>query len=337
MCRWWYILTMSTDGYGLGRLARLASPRDVWEHEAGDFTPWLADNIDVLSEAIGLPLTVEGREVPVGDFRLDILATDPNGKAVIIENQLEPSDHSHLGQLLVYASGLEASTAIWITPQLREEHRSALIWLNERTDADVRVFGVEISVVHIGDSLRAPVLDVVVEPNDWAKAAKETAKATTSPKNQQRMTFFDDVFDLMAETYPAIHRPKTQATNWSSFASGPFGYYSLTFSKLGYRVEVYLDTGNKDSTKEVFDQLAADREAVHDTVGFDLTWERIDDKRGSRMATYLDGFDLEAADEAARRQAVEWSSERSASLHRHLDARLRGLAAVAKEAEPVAG
>ena len=171
---------MATDAYGLGRLERLANPRDIWKHEASDFTPWLAENIDVLSDAIGLPLTVVGQEVLVGDFRVDIHATDPDGMNVIIENQLEPSDHSHLGQLLVYASGIEASTAIWITTRLRDEHRSALVWLNERTDADVRAFGIEVSIVRIGDSLCAPVLDVVVEPNDWAEAERKKRRRRPS-------------------------------------------------------------------------------------------------------------------------------------------------------------
>jgi uncharacterized protein DUF4268 len=324
---------MGTDAYGLGRLERLSNPRDVWMQEAGDFTPWLAENIDVLSDAIGLPLTVDGQEVLVGDFRLDIHATDADGRAVIIENQLEPSDHAHLGQLLVYASGVEASTAIWITTRLREEHRSALIWLNERTDADVRAFGIEVSVVHIGDSLRAPVLDVVVQPNDWAKAAKETTKAIASPKNQQRAAFFAEVFDLMSTTYPTIRTPKTQVSNWCSFASGPFGYYCLSFSKQGYRIEIYLDTGTKESTKLVFDQLHAERELLQQKVAFKLDWERLDKNRGSRIATYLEGFDLETADDETRQQAVKWSADRSVVLHQQLDDQLRNLAQAAKDAE----
>lgn len=324
---------MAPDALGLGRLERLTNPRGVWEHEAINFTPWLATNIDVLSDAIGLPLTVVGQEVLVGDFRLDIHATDPDGKTVIIENQLESSDHSHLGQLLVYASGLEASTAIWITTRLRDEHRSALTWLNERTDSDVRAFGIELSVVHIGNSLKAPVLDVVVEPNDWAKAAKETSKAAVSPKNQQRMAFFEDVFEIIATTYPAIRTPKTQVTSWCSFAAGPFGYYCLSFSKQGYRVEIYLDTGNKNSTKQVFDQLAAERERLQRELGFDLVWDRLDNNRGSRVATYLDGFDLETADDSTRQKAIHWSVDRAIRLHQHLDGQLRGLAKAAKEAE----
>ncbi|MDI5977354.1 DUF4268 domain-containing protein [Amycolatopsis magusensis] len=328
---------MGTDAYGLGRLERLNNPRTVWQHEAGDFTPWLAENIDLLSEAIGLSLTVVGQEVLVGDFRLDIHATDPDGKNVIIENQLEPSDHAHLGQLLVYASGLEASTAIWLTTRLREDHRSALNWLNERTDADVRAFGIEVSVVHIGDSLRAPVLDVVVEPNDWAKSVKETSKAVASPKNHQRMAFFEDVFELMRTTYPVIRTPKTHVTNWCSFASGPFGYYSLSFSKQGYRVEIYLDTGSKESTKQVFDQLAVESELVRQAVGFDLDWERLNSNHGSRIATYLNDFDLETADENTRQQAVEWSVDRAVVLHQRLDDRMRSLATAAKKAEKFVG
>ncbi|WP_290055892.1 DUF4268 domain-containing protein [Amycolatopsis solani] len=321
---------MTTDAYGLGRLERLADPRDVWKHEAADFTPWLAENIDVLSDAIGLPLSVVGQEVLVGDFRVDIHATDPDGRNVIIENQLEPSDHSHLGQLLVYASGLEAATAIWITPRLREEHRSALVWLNERTDADVRAFGIEVGLVRIGASVRAPVLDVVVKPNDWAKAAKETSKAVVSPKNQQRMAFFEDVFDLMATTYPAIRAPKTQTASWCSFASGPFGYYSLTFTKQGYRVEIYLDSGGKEANKQVFDELYGERQVVQEALGFELDWARLDNNRSSRIATYLEGFDLETADEATRQRAVEWSVDRATALHRQFDVRLRELAKLAK-------
>lgn len=124
----------TTDALGLGRLERVEDLRGVWQHEAGSFTPWLASNVEVLSDAIGLPLTVLGQEVHVGEFRLDIQAEDPDGNPVIVENQLATSDHSHVGQLLVYASGIGASTVVWITTRLREEHRSALSWLNERTD-----------------------------------------------------------------------------------------------------------------------------------------------------------------------------------------------------------
>ena len=325
---------MGTDGYGLGRLERLASPRDIWKHEAGDFTPWLAANIEVLSDVIGLPLTVIGQEVLVGEFRLDIQATDPDGRVVIIENQLEPSNHMHLGQLFVYASGLEASTAIWITTRLRDEHRSVLTWINERTDSDVRVFGIELSVVQIGESAKAPVLDVVVEPNNWSKAAKQASKASPVPEiNQTRAAFFEETFDVLASIYPVIRTPRPQTSSWNSFAAGPFGYYALSFSKAGYRIDLYLDTGEQSSTKEIFDRLEADADATHQRLGFDLVWDRISEKRASRISTYLDGFVLEESDDQARTEAARWSAERARALHLHFDGRLRALAKAAMAAE----
>jgi len=118
--------------------------------ESGDFTPWLAENIDVLADALEMTLTVVATEVRIGDFRLDIHAKDGNDRSVVIENQLERTDHGHLGQCLVYASGLDASTVIWVAPNFREEFRSALDWLNEHTDSELGFFGVEIGIVQIG-------------------------------------------------------------------------------------------------------------------------------------------------------------------------------------------
>jgi hypothetical protein len=131
---------MELDSMGLGRLRRVADPRDVWASEAGHFTPWLAENLDVLADELGLTLTLVGSEVSVGDFRLDIQAETPDGRTIIIENQLERTDHGHLGQLLVYASGLEAAAVIWVAATFREDHRRALDWLNERTDTGVDFF-----------------------------------------------------------------------------------------------------------------------------------------------------------------------------------------------------
>ncbi len=122
---------MEVDSKGLGRLRRVANARDVWTSEAGDFTPWLAENLDVLADELGMSLTLQATEVPVGEFRLDIEAQTPDGRVVIIENQLERTDHGHLGQLLVYASGLEAAAVVWVAPRFRDDHRRTLDWLNE--------------------------------------------------------------------------------------------------------------------------------------------------------------------------------------------------------------
>ena len=147
--------------------------RSVWAHEALSFTPWLATNLGLLSDAVGLgPLALIGTEQPAGAFSADILAETQTGEKVVIENQLAPSDHGHLGQCLTYAAGFGAKTIIWVVPQLRGEHRAALDWLNEHTEEAVRFFGVQLRVVKIGDSQPAVVFDVVARPNNWQKATR---------------------------------------------------------------------------------------------------------------------------------------------------------------------
>lgn len=174
---------MELDSKNLGRLRRVANARDVWTSESGDFTPWLAQNIDVLADELGMALTVTGTEVLVGECRLDIRAEDEEGRVVVIENQLDPTDHGHLGQCIVYASGLEASAVVWISPRFRDDFRRALDWLNERTDLGVNFFGVEVGVVQIGDEgSRAPVFEVVARPNDWQKTVKAAGTGTSGTR-----------------------------------------------------------------------------------------------------------------------------------------------------------
>ena len=140
----------------LGRLTRIDA-RSVWQHEALDFTPWVRANIDTLSEALGMELELPETEVPVGNFSCDVVAQEVGtGHRVIIENQLEPTDHSHLGQLLTYAAGLNARGVVWIAPQYRAEHRQAIGWLNANTGEDLVFFGVEVELLQIGDSPYAP-------------------------------------------------------------------------------------------------------------------------------------------------------------------------------------
>jgi len=157
--------------------------RYIWKHEALEFTPWLAQNLDRLSDALNIPLDLEAVEHSVGPFSLDILATTADGAKVIIENQLEPSDHRHLGQCLTYAAGVGASVVVWVLPRLLPEHRSALDWLNEHTDEAIQFFGVEVSAVRIGQSLPAPMFAVEARPNDWQKQVRSGASASSANPN----------------------------------------------------------------------------------------------------------------------------------------------------------
>jgi hypothetical protein len=175
-----------------GRLEPV-SVRNAWAHEAADFTPWLALNLDRLSEALGIPLELERTEVAVGRYSADIFARNPrDGSTVLIENQLEYSDHTHLGQIMTYLTGLEAQTIVWIAPEFREEHRSAIRWLNEHTVDPFAFFAVRVRVVRIGDSAMAPLFEVLEQPNGWDRKLQDTIREAreASPVVATRRAFW---------------------------------------------------------------------------------------------------------------------------------------------------
>ena len=170
--------------------------RNIWENETTDFTPWLAqsDNIDHIGEAIGIDLTVEEKEKPVGPYRADIFCKDEGENPVLIENQLESTDHKHLGQLLTYASGLDAVTIIWVASEFSDEHRATLDWLNEHTAQGINFFGIVIEVKK-GNGHHYPVFNVVSQPNNWSKSInsdgyKTYGKLTETKKKQQDFWVF---------------------------------------------------------------------------------------------------------------------------------------------------
>ncbi len=232
---------MDLDSNGLGRLRRVANARDVWSSESGDFTPWLADNLDVLADELGMPLTLKATEVPVGEFRLDIQAETLDDRVVIIENQLEKTNHGHLGQLLVYASGLEAVAVVWVAAQFRDDHRRTLDWLNERTDTGVDFFGVEVGVVQIGETgPRAPVFEVVARPNDWQKAVKEVggirgggSGPAISPLNATRQDLYAEV--LTAVVWRRGRRSECRPVRRGIGCPTPQGHGAAGISRLHRR------------------------------------------------------------------------------------------------------
>ena len=164
--------------HNLGRLEQVKL-REAWESEPQDFTPWLAqvENLKLLSETLKMELVAEGTEQGVGSFRADILCRDTiDDSLVLIENQLERTDHNHLGQLLTYAAGLQTVTIIWVAARFADEHRAALDWLNEITDERFRFFGLEIELWRIGDSPAAPKFNIVSKPNEWVRAVSQTTR-----------------------------------------------------------------------------------------------------------------------------------------------------------------
>ena len=160
----------------IGRLVD-TDPRTAWLHEAHEFTPWLIENLDLVGTVIDRRLEPEGREIRVGPFSADILARDIDGNRVLVENQLATTDHSHLGQIMTYLAGLDAKIVVWIATAFREEHLSAINWLNENTVEPFAFFAVQLRVVRIGDSAPAPILDVMARPNQWEREIKSVARA----------------------------------------------------------------------------------------------------------------------------------------------------------------
>ncbi|MEJ2407074.1 MAG: DUF4268 domain-containing protein [Candidatus Thiodiazotropha sp.] len=276
-----------------GELKRL-SPREIWKNEATEFTPWLAENVDELGKALGLELELKAREAGVGGFSLDLLASDlGSNRLVTIENQLESTDHDHLGKLLTYAAGFDAAIVIWVASSIRDEHRQALEWLNQKTDEETAFFGVVVEVIQIDEGKPALNFNPVVIPNEWQKVRRGTGRASQSAKGEAYRAFFQVLIDDLREKHRFTNARLGQAQNWYSFASGVPGFkvtYGVNFC-LGNRAraEVYIDHGDGEKNKKLFDLLLAERDGVEKEFGGELSWERMDDRQASRIAVYRSG------------------------------------------------
>ena len=263
--------------------------RHIWSHEAHDFTPWLANNIQQLGKILELDLELVGQEENFGDFNLDILAKDlGSGKTVIIENQLNQTDHDHLGKALTYAAGFNASIVIWIAKEIREEHRQTLDWLNQRTDSETQFFGVIVEVIKIGNSMPACQFRPVAFPNWWRK---RTTLPAPTPRGEAYRNYFQKLIDTLREKHNFTNAKKGQPQSWYSFSSGISGIlYGASFAQGGKaRVELYIDTGDKAKNKKLFDSLKQDKMDIEQNFDIKLKWERLDDKRASRVAMYRKG------------------------------------------------
>lgn len=275
----------------LGRIQKI-EPRTIWPDEARDFTPWLAKNIDLLGEAIGMDLEVVESEGAVGPFRVDIICKDlAGGRPVVIENILGPTDHDHVGKLLTYAAGREAKAAVIVATEFRDEHLKALEWLNELSGEEHLFFCVKAGVIRIGDSPPAPSLDPVVQPNEWEKQVKQVKNPPT-PRARSYEMFFARLLAKVKQEIPGL----TSATrvfpqNWMNFPAGKSGYwYCVSFTRDSrLRVELNIDVGDKDRNKAVFDRFLSERQAIDEEFGEQLSWEPLENRRSCRIAVYRPG------------------------------------------------
>lgn len=292
-----------------GKITKL-NLREIWPKEASDFTPWLADNLNTLGETLGMELELKGKEAAVGDFSLDLLARDlGTGRTVIIENQLTQTDHDHLGKLLTYAAGFSASTVIWVAETVRDEHRQSLEWLNQRTDEETQFFGVVVEVFKIDDSKPAYSFKPVVFPNEWQKSKKRQANTNVSSKGEAYRNYFQALIDELRESHRFTNAKIGQPQNWYSFSSGftsiPIGAVFAMGGKS--RVELYIDVLDGEKNKAIFDNLQEQKDIIHQEYGYPLDWERLDDKRASRIAIYRDGSIENSEDDLA--EIKKWHIE----------------------------
>ena len=261
----------------LGELTREQGLRSVWPHEANDFTPWLGRNMNLLSEALGIDdVEVLGLEERVGSFSLDILGREAGtGRTVIVENQLEPTDHGHLGQLLTYAAGLDAKIVVWVSPEVRDEHREAVHWLNAQTGDDVGFFAVQVELWRIGESPLAPRFSVLAEPSDFRKDLQRAA--TRSDEGQAGFRDFnDDLLRRLRASSPAFPAPRARRRQYITFPRIGHADFRLatTFQREQFEVEMVIQTRSRAANEAAFDQLFEDRDAVNAEVGLPLEWDR---------------------------------------------------------------
>jgi len=307
----------------------------VWPDEARDFTPWLRANSSVLGELLGMDLELTAAEHPVGGFFLDLIGRDlATGETVIVENQLEASDHLHLGQLLTYAGGTDPVNVVWVTPLFRDAHRAALDWLNVRTDDRTRFFGVEVSLVCIADSPVAPLLRLVAAPNDWGKTARTaaSASATATPRGQAYEQFWTELLaELHAREIGWTSSRKGLAQNWWPLPSGVSNVgYNCTFGTGELYTEIFFGRPDAQVNDRCFARVLSLRNELEGVFGGPLQFQPLPDRKGTRVAVYRPGS-IEQRD--AWPEYREWFIDTQARLRAAFDAigGVRALVAIATQ------
>ena len=271
----------------LSVLKEVVDLRSVWKNESSDFTPWLYEekNIQCLSDAIGLEITAEERESLVGEFSADILAKETGtDHKIIIENQLEDTNHDHLGKIITYAAGKNASYVIWIVKHAREEHKAAIEWLNENTNDDIGFFLCEIKLYQIDDSKIAPMFVAISIPNDWKKGQKRLESEELSESKRSHEAFwnaFNEYAWKNQKFAKTFHKHKAKPDHWYTLSIGTSkAHINLVRFSRTNSVTVDLWIPND---KSIFDKLYAHKNEIEEETGIRFNWNRLDDKKGSSI------------------------------------------------------
>lgn len=282
----------------LGRLKRIEL-RKAWDNEAHDFTPWLAreENLALLGETLEIDLELETQEKNVGPFRADILCKDVATQHwVLIENQIERTDHGHLGQLLTYAAGLKAVTIIWIASRFTDEHRAALDWLNEVTNEEINFFGLEIELYRIGDSPVAPRFNIISKPNLWTHTVSQAARGIEarelSDTRRMQLEYWTGLNEMLQKRNGPVKPTKAWPGNYINHSIGRSNFTLVTYANIGEnRIGVYVSMTGPDS-KAHFHLLARDRLTIEEQIGKALDWRERTTVAESQIVLHWRGCDL---------------------------------------------
>jgi hypothetical protein len=265
--------------------------RDCWKNEAQDFTYWLSQqpNLEQLGDEIGMDIKLVQVEAGVGKFSADILAEEETtGRKIVIENQLETTDHSHLGQILTYAAGVEAEYLVWIVKDAREEHIQAVEWINEHTSEKINFFLVRVELWKIGDSAAAPKFMVLVRPNNWTKSLRGGRQNSGSNLTETRLSqleFWSQLRDYAAACVPPVKLRTPRPQHWYDVAIGRSDCHvtlTVMFSEGKVGAEIYIP-----SSKSLFAELHSRRREIESAVGLgELMWQELPEKKASRIRIF---------------------------------------------------
>lgn len=312
----------------LGKLERVEL-REVWKGEATDFTPWLGNesNIILLGNVLDIELEVQSIEKNVGPFKADILCKDTGSQdehLVLIENQLEKTDHTHMGQLITYAAGLDAVTIVWIAERFTDEHRAAMDWLNTITDEDFRFFGLEIELWKIGDSMAAPKFNIISSPNEWTKTGKTSKQVgQLSELKQMYLVYWSQFRELLKEQYPHIGGTKPRAQHWTTFSAGRSGFHtSGALNSQQKTVRAELNCSDVDALA-YFNLLLDQKDEIESEIGKQLQWEELPNKKTSRISLTLPNADPTNESDWPRQHA--WLAEYLDKFNKTLRPRIKAL------------
>lgn len=305
----------------LGKLEKIKDLRSVWKYEANDFTKWLAkeENLNTLSEEIGIDIELLSTEVKTGSFSTDILTVETNtNNKIVIENQLEVTNHDHLGKIITYASGHDAKTIIWIVKNAREEHRQAIDWLNEHTDEEINIFLCRIELWRIGNSDIAPKFQIVSIPNNWTKTLKKNTDTKMTSREILKYNYWTQVKETIDNEYSQFNSRTPHSHNFYYISIGStlaFIILTINFRDLEIKAQVRIR-----ENKDLFDYLYEFKDDIESEMGVDLNWDKSENKKSSQIRIIKK---INLLDETKWDESIKWQLDMASKLYDSFSERIK--------------